>query len=187
MLLAPDAYAQDKPTLAFISVGYDGTAEADEKLRGYLTNEKNIPVNFKPEEKGYEAAIKSLVTWDAGNRNKGFFLARVTPYVFVVAEMQGAGFEVLGTYKSEVTKDTTYHAYFVVKKSDLRVDNPGLSDLIKYLDERETPARFIYHSKFSTSSYFLPSLYFQRNGVFSVEPFSTSGEFIPINSEKNRQ
>ena len=39
---------------------------------------------------------------------------------------------------------------------------------LKTLSEAERPARFIYHNKYSTSSYFLPSLLFRARRVFGL-------------------
>ena len=135
----------------------------------------------------YEDVIEVLYRND---RSKPF-LARATPYVYIVAELQGADLEVLATYTrrydSEAAREaadrqgsdgTTYHSYFVVNKErfdevvrpgSAERDDPTLPELMIYLRKlnRDSRPRFIYHSAFSTSSYFRPALFFREQRVFS--------------------
>ncbi|UCG88501.1 MAG: PhnD/SsuA/transferrin family substrate-binding protein, partial [Gemmatimonadota bacterium] len=113
--------------------------------------------------------------------DKGEFLARTTPYAFVAAEMLGADLEIIATYVSRATGSTTYHSYFVVNRERFP-DRPELANVVEYLRNLERPARFIYHNKFSTSSYLLPSLYFRDHGIFNM---AESTEYhTAIRSEK---
>ncbi len=190
--------AQNKANVTFLGVALDAeTKKADQKLLDYLRGE--FPVQFEKREMEYGVAINTLVQWDS--KKQGPVMARVTPYVFVAAELLGADLEIMATYLSRKTNRPTYHSYFVLHKSfGFRKDgfkdfvqqlsNPKeqAEELIKHLQKRETPARFIYHSKFSTSSYFLPSLYFKQKGVFSVFDNDQSNQkFIAIHSLKPDQ
>jgi ABC-type phosphate/phosphonate transport system substrate-binding protein len=160
--LASAGSAQD-PALTFIGVALDAdTARADEKLREYLRAKEGL--KFEPRDMEYGAAIDTLVDWNVTER--GPLIARVTPYVYVVAEMLGANLDILGTYASKRTQETTYQSYFVMHRAfGAKADD--LDALVKLLRSRATPARFAYHNKFSTSSYLLPSLYFRRMGIYS--------------------
>ena len=44
------------------------------------------------------------------------YLARITPYAYVAAEMLGAKLNILAVYKSAATHSTTYNSYFVVRR-----------------------------------------------------------------------
>ena len=116
------------------------------------------------EAQTYERMIRKLVEWKPED---GFYLARVTPYVFVAASMLGADFEILATYQNPAG-GRTYHSYFVVNRKAFTTQ-PTLDQLMQKLrDQQTTPAKFIYHDKFSTSSYFLPSLFFRSNDIYSM-------------------
>src|SRR6185503_20985701 len=60
-----------------------------------------------------DPAVYSVVV----QRDSVPYLARMTPYACVTAEMLGAHFEILATYKSNATGSTTYHSYFVVNRT----------------------------------------------------------------------
>jgi ABC-type phosphate/phosphonate transport system substrate-binding protein len=156
------ATAQEQVT--FIEVALDEeTRRADDKLRRYLSSEADVMVvQERPLE--YSVAIDRLANWDP---DKGDFLARVTPYAFVAAEMLGADMEIFATYVSRATGSTTYHSYFVVGREHFSY-RPELVNVVEYLRGRNEPARFIYHNKFSTSSYFLPALFFHSYGVYDM-------------------
>jgi ABC-type phosphate/phosphonate transport system substrate-binding protein len=97
------------------------------------------------------------------------YLVRMTPYAFVAAEMLGARLEVLATYESVATGTTTYQSYFVVnakKFQGFQANSDGIHD---YLRKLPKPARFVYHDKFSTSSYLLPALWFRSHQIFATE------------------
>ena len=180
-LIVSPAVAEDRANVTFLGVYLDpDTKKADEKLREYFR--KKAPLEFETQDMEYGAAISTLVQWDA--EKQGPLMARVTPYVYVAAEMMGADLDILGTYLSKKTGAITYHSYFVVNES-FEHEKDDLESFQRYLRERETPARFVFHDKFSTSSYFLPSLYFQKNGIFSVKSGAAVGKkFIAISSNK---
>jgi ABC-type phosphate/phosphonate transport system substrate-binding protein len=161
-LCVSQAIAQEQIT--FIEVALDEeTRRADEKLRRYLGREANLMfVQERPLE--YGAVINRLANW---NPDRGDFLARVTPYAFVAAEMLGADLEVFATYLSRATGSTTYHSYFVVGREQFPY-RPELANVVEYLRNLEEPASFIYHNKFSTSSYFLPALFFRSYGIYNM-------------------
>jgi ABC-type phosphate/phosphonate transport system substrate-binding protein len=153
--------------VAFVGVALDQeTRDADRLLQDYLQRSSNI--SFAPEELEYSQVIERLSNWTP---DQGLFVARTTPYVQVVAEMLGADMEVLATYVSEATGRTTYHSYFVMRKERLP-SNPTPADVVAFIAAQPERARFIYHSLFSTSSFFVPSLHFRANGVFHM-PEST--------------
>lgn len=153
--------------LAFIGVALDvETRQADRILQDYLR--RTAEVEFAPEELEYGRVIDRLADWDAAD---GHYLSRATPFVYVAAEMLGADFEVLATYVSTTTSHRIYNAYFVVNRRHFAAQ-PQLEELLRWLEQRREPAKFIYHSKFSTSSFFLPSLYFRSHGIFHM-PEST--------------
>jgi ABC-type phosphate/phosphonate transport system substrate-binding protein len=150
--------------VTFIEVALDEeTRRADDKLRRYLGREAGLM--FVPERPlEYSVAIDWLANWDS---DRGDFLARVTPYAFVAAEMLGADLEVFATYLSKATGSTTYHSYFVVGREQFPY-RPELANLVEYLRSLDDPANFIYHNKFSTSSYFLPALFFRSYGIYNM-------------------
>jgi hypothetical protein len=129
-----------------------------------------------PERLSYEAVINALL--DDVRRDKplaraGGVVARVTPYAFVVAEMRGAKIELLATCRSRSTASTITNAFMVVPQSSFPGAMPPtldqVFDRLKNLSDAERPARFVYHNKYSTSSYFLPSLLFRTRRVFGVD------------------
>lgn len=141
----------------------DATRRADAKLRRYLTEAADLTVDSEGSLE-YGAVVDRLSSW---NTARGQFVARITPYAFVAAEMLGADFEIIAAYVSRATGTTTNHAYFVVNRARFP-SKPELVDVVEYLQNLDRPARFIYHNKFSTSSYFLPSLYLRSNRIFSM-------------------
>lgn len=188
------AVCQQRTPIQFLSVAPDAdTKLADQKLLDYLRHK--VPVTFEKQEMGYESSIQTLMDWDP--EKQGPLLARVTPYAFVVAEMLGANMEIIGTYLNKNSNSVTGDSYFVVHKDfgyekaeapedfvrHLGDPKTQTKDFIEILKQRETPARFVYHSKFSTSSHFLPSLYFKKWGIFSLFTQSKSKQkFIAIHS-----
>ena len=165
LLTAISLCAADRVT--FVGVALDQeTREADRRLQDYL--QRSAEIRFAPEELEYGQVIERLADWDPA---EGVVIARTTPYVQVVAEMLGADLEILATYVSETTGRTTYYSYYVVRKEDLP-PNPTPADVISFVSAAPDRVRFTYHSLFSTSSFFLPSLNFRANGVFHM-PEST--------------
>ena len=160
-LLPSIATANERVT--FVGVALDTeTREADRRLQDYLV--RTADIRFAPEELEYGQVIQRLAGWDPKN---GVVLARATPYVQVVAEMLGADLEILATYVSKATGTTTYYSYYVARKGDLPL-NPRPSDVISLVANASERVRFTYHSLFSTSSFFLPSLHLRSNGVFHM-------------------
>ena len=202
-LSAGAMFAQE--TIHFI--GLDGSGEADRKLRLYLQDPtlkvadlKNPQLQFQTHTVAYDAAVRMLAE-EKGR--EGRYLAHMTPFALVAAEMLGANFEILATYNSkaiteseangvnQATPATIYSSYFVVNRKDIEnvlkpkkfEPAPSLADLSDYLRKRPKPAMFVYHDKFSTSSFLLPSLYFREQHVFDVHE-SGRGTLVPIHVER---
>lgn len=147
---------------------------------GRLANDQRLDLEIEYTGADYSQVINKLVS--AGRKP---YLARTTPYVFVVAEMLGAKMRVLAVYNSVATKTTTYNTYFVVSRRDF-AQPPSLSDLANFLKQKsseKTPAKFIYHNRFSTSSYFLPSWFFRERSVYSME--EPRSELVQIESTQS--
>jgi ABC-type phosphate/phosphonate transport system substrate-binding protein len=165
--------------MTFIGVrsGDSEAEEADEKVIHYLRSHASL--DLSKAFYNYETVVDKLAGWD---RADGAFLARTTPYVYVAAEMLGADIEILGTYQSRATQSTTYYSYFVVNRRDF-ASPPTLDDVVSYVKaDPGRRRRFIYHSKFSTSSYFLPSLFLRRHQIFNMERSTKS--LVAIRSER---
>lgn len=169
------AQQQVSPALDFLSVDPDDDYEqADKALCDYLGRGGGIRFERKPQT-DYWAGIRAVLD------HRGPYVARLTPYALVVAEMLGAKFEILATYLSKATRALTYHSYFVVKGSDGQITfskDPSLGEVGEFLARGQR--RFVFHDRFSTSSYFLPSLYFRRQSVFAFEPGERHGQLTPI-------
>ncbi|MGR9106379.1 MAG: PhnD/SsuA/transferrin family substrate-binding protein [Gammaproteobacteria bacterium] len=174
------ARAIEATPMTFVGVALDPeTQEADERLRQVF--QAKLRLKFENRDLEYSAAIQTLKNWNTGT--DGPLMARITPYVYVVAEMLGANLDILATYRSKKTGSNLYHAYFVVRKSEFA--GGDLDEFVQYLRRRERPARFIYHNKFSTSSFFLPSLYFLEKGIFSVRGQDENNRsYITIQAER---
>ncbi len=167
------AAADDR--VAFIGVALDTeTRDADRRLQTYL--ERRAGLSFAPEELEYGQVIDRLATW---NRNDGVFLARTTPYVQVVSEMLGADMEILATYTSDATGTTTYNSYLVARSEDLP-PNPTPADVVSLITGSPRRLRFVHHSLFSTSSFFLPSLHFRANHIFHMAEATESLAAIDV-------
>jgi ABC-type phosphate/phosphonate transport system substrate-binding protein len=156
--------AAAQSTITFLEVALDEeTRQADDKLRRYLGQKTGAAfVSERPLE--YSAVVNRLAGW---RPDKGYFVARTTPYAFVAAEMLGARLDGLATYVSTATGGTTYHAYFVVNRERF-TRTPELASVVDHLRTLGRPASFIYHSKFSTSSYFVPALFFRSHGIYNM-------------------
>jgi hypothetical protein len=119
------------------------------------------------------------------------YVARMTPYAYVAAEMLGAKLTILAVYRSTASTKTTYRSYFVARQDRFRkalkekapAGEPSLNDVVSYLKAFEPGARFVYHDRFSTSSYFMPSLYFRANDVVATNQSVTS-RVIPITVDR---
>jgi ABC-type phosphate/phosphonate transport system substrate-binding protein len=163
------SFAPANERVTFVGVALDQeTREADRRLQDYL--QRSADIRFAPEELEYGQVIERLASWDPAG---GVVVARTTPYVQVVSEMLGAELEILATYVSEATGMTTYHSYYVARKENLP-PNPRPADVISFAADAPDRVRFTYHSLFSTSSFFLPSLHFRANGVFHMEESTES-------------
>jgi ABC-type phosphate/phosphonate transport system substrate-binding protein len=172
-LVAASISANERVT--FVGVALDQeTREADRRLQDYL--QRSADIRFAPEELEYGQVIDRLADWDPSG---GVVLARTTPYVQVVSEMLGAELEILATYVSEATGKTIYHSYYVARKGELP-PNPRPADVISLVANASDRLRFTYHSLFSTSSFFLPSLHFRANGVFHMEESTESLAAIQV-------
>ena len=150
-------------TLTFAGVAVDAeTARADERLREYLRARDGL--RFEPRDLEHGAAVELLASWDA--RRQGPLLARVTPFVYLAAEMLGANLDVLGTAVSPRGPETTRLSHLVMRRgAGVRTADPEA--VLRWLRERTEPARFVYPHKFSTSGYVLPAAFFRRAGVFT--------------------
>ncbi len=165
----------------FIAVNLgDESRKADEKLAEYLNN--MVPtVYFVLELASYETVVESLANWSSDDA----FIARVTPYVYLAAEALGAELVPLASYESRATEDYTYRSYLVVRKKDLTTDQPNPEDVIKLisaLNAKKLRARFRFHSRFSTSSYYLPARFFLQHHVFNMD--EPAGTLRAIESRK---
>ena len=72
--------------------------------------------------------------------------------------------------KSVATDRMTYRSYVVVNRQryeGFSQDVAGVRAYLRMLRESNTDVEFIYHNRFSTSSYFLPSLFFRQNNISS--------------------
>ncbi len=162
--------------LTFVGVALDqDTRDADRKLQDYF--QRTAGVSFAPEDLEYQRVIDRLSGW---RPEEGPYLARTTPFVYVAAEMLGADFELLATYVSEATGQRFYHSYLVVRRQDFP-EPPSLGEIIRFLGAGRRK-RFVYHSRFSTSSFFLPSLVFRRNRVYHMAEATDS--LIAIDSTR---
>jgi len=177
ILLLVSAPLEAEDRLTFIGVALDmETRQADRKLQDYIYQKAGV--RFAPEELEYDRVIERLASW---KNEDGYFVARATPYVYVVAEMLGAQFEALATYVSSTTGNRTYHAYFVVNRRHFQRP-PDLTDVMRFLQQKPERPTFIFHSQFSTSSFFLPSLYFRSHKVFHMDESTES--LIAISSQR---
>ena len=197
------AAGQEEPSggkpITFLSIVQDDDAEkADVRLKRFLElavasgSTGQRVVRFGQEKMSYSEVIRRFAEREEREAGK-VYLARITPYAYVAAEMLGADLKILGIYRSAATGETTYRSYFVVRKdaleqySDWKPDRPATLEHVKmYLSERakSKTARFAYHDRFSTSSYFLPSLYFKSNGILAVDN-SINPNVIPIKVERS--
>ncbi len=166
------ASAQTPSPVRFVTVDQGADElKADEVLAHGLGRQ----LIGSPEQLSYEAVINALLDDARGDKplaRTGGVVARVTPYAFVIAELRGAKVELLATCLSRSTGKTTTNAFMVVPESPFAGATPTLEQVLihlKTLSDAERPARFIYHNKYSTSSYFLPSLLFRARRVFGLD------------------
>jgi ABC-type phosphate/phosphonate transport system substrate-binding protein len=164
LVVAAPHRVRGQTPLTFVAVSLDAdTRRADRKLQRYL--EPTASVVFVSElANEYGTVIDRLSTWKPGQEN---YIARVTPYALVAAELLGADLQVIATYVSRATGNTTYRSYFVVQRR-LFPYTPDLGNVPPFLRNTQQPRSFIYHNEFSTSSYFLPALYFRQHAVYDM-------------------
>ena len=170
ILMSAQAWAQQRIT--FVSVDPDDPyRQADAKLVALLQTASQQTLDPRPSQT-YGTAIRTVAEW---KKEGNPYIARLTPYACVAAEMLGAQFDILATYQSLATQSRTYHSYFVINREKYRATmqrelGPNLTELREYLAHLGSTSlpRFVYHDKFSTSSYFLPSLYFRAQRIFSM-------------------
>lgn len=162
--LALPAPAAGQTPVTFVGVVLDDEyRRADDKLRRYLGDSASLTFATEPASE-YGTVIDRLASWRA---DQGVYLARVTPYALVAAELLGADVQVLATYVSRATGQTTYASYLVVNR-DRFPGEPSLADVVRYVRDAAAAPTFCYHSEFSTSSYFLPAVYFRSNDIFDM-------------------
>lgn len=188
LVVTPPAAGQDEDAIPFISVAPDEDYEsADATLADYLQRATKITFSrTKPAD--YHKAIEEVVRRRDINSP---YVARLTPYACVVAELQGAKFEILATYSSRATKSQEnpkpaliYHSYFVVNASrpgSTFSASPGLREIDEFL--RTGPRVFLFHDKFSTSSYFIPLNHFRGQRVFQLEKGQPRGRLTPVEAQ----
>jgi ABC-type phosphate/phosphonate transport system substrate-binding protein len=150
---------------AGVTLNDEAYRQADDLLVKYLRVNTQLEMS-EEQPKSYGRMVRKLVDWKSTNEP---YIARVTPYVYVVAEMLGAQFEILATYKNK-SNGASYHSYFVVNRADFPGGPPkDAGEVMQFVKSRQKPATFVYHDKFSTSSYFLPALMFRHNHIFSMD------------------
>jgi ABC-type phosphate/phosphonate transport system substrate-binding protein len=179
---ATETAASSNPnSIAFLSIVADrDTAVADARLKRFLeravaedsTVTGQRPPRFDQRAMSYGDLIRALAEPEPGRG----YVGRITPYAYVAAEMLGAKLSILAVYRSTATTKTTYRSYFVARRDSFvkrlgkaSPGEPSLNDVVAYLKSFEpAPARFVYHDRFSTSSYFMPSLYFKSHDVVAA-------------------
>ena len=194
---APQSTASGQ--INFLSIVVDEeTAAADTRLRKFLekavadsspAGSAHRTVRFQQQTMPYGDVIRAFAEPDPGRG----YLARITPYAYVAAELLGAKLNILAVYQSAATHHTTYHSYFVVPKRGIQragrngsrtAASPRSRMSPTYLRSfKQAPAKFVYHDRFSTSSYFMPSLYFKSHDVFAMS-HSLNPHLIKIEVER---
>jgi ABC-type phosphate/phosphonate transport system substrate-binding protein len=141
------------------------TVEADRSLADYLRARLDRPVDPNNSFKTYEELIETLTG------RSDAYIARMTPYSYIAARMLGAEFNVLATYVSVATSKPTYRSYLVINRERFGTHDRTLDGVRRFLEEKSVtaPARFIFHDEFSTSSYFVPALWFRDHHIFATE------------------
>lgn len=177
-LFAAAAEAQ-KTNVQFLSVtrGKEDYSVPDGELADYLS--AHTSMNFT-ENISHPADYTALIDDLAGRGPEDKrYVARITPYAFIAAELQGAEFETLATYHSRATNAQIYNSYFVVNVKHPKYkkfsDPPTLPQVIDFLTTTERRT-FAYHDILSTSSYFVPAMFFREHLLFKMDPSVTSAE-----------
>ena len=162
--ITSEAFAQQDMPRALLAVSPSADyRQADDLLAQHLGRALGVDLRRDGGFSNYRDLIERVTTDDSG------YVARMTPYAFVAAQMLGARLEVLGTYESVVTRTTTYRSYLVLNAKRFEAFPPTVEGVYEYLKALKEPARFVYHDKFSTSSYLLPALWFRSHRIFATE------------------
>ncbi|HET7436972.1 MAG TPA: PhnD/SsuA/transferrin family substrate-binding protein [Thermoanaerobaculia bacterium] len=166
---------EQQVAIDYIAKSKDSGVEnpADEKLREYFATKGIILRAALPNN--YFLVIDQVLRAQRSNPPKPV-VARMTPFAFVAAELQGAHLEKLAAYRSGATNELTYHAYFAVRGQYRHKDGrlitfskqPTLREIDEFLTNSAARPKFGYHDKFSTSSYFLPWLHFRRENFYDI-------------------
>jgi ABC-type phosphate/phosphonate transport system substrate-binding protein len=189
LLLSPaaaHAQANQKP-IDFIAVEPNNLPQkADVELRDFLSHATGLIF----QRAGFDAYEKEIHA--VAHRHDGTpYVARMTPYAYVVAELTGADFDIVATYRSQ-RNTYTYHSYFVVRPeyADFAFSaEPTLQEVADFLSKAPSskpsrapalPRLFIYHDEFSASSYFVPSVFFRRQHIFNVPEAQRGPAVFPI-------
>ena len=102
----PATRAAAQHNVAFVTVALDPeTRKADDALAQYLQSKTALqfdpmPMDTRRRSGGSQAGSKAI----------NLYVARLTRYVYIAAEMLGANVEILGTYNSRATAATTYRS-----------------------------------------------------------------------------
>jgi ABC-type phosphate/phosphonate transport system substrate-binding protein len=159
--------ARSDPPIPFAGFPIDDdTIVADRLLATYLAQSLGRRFDYSNRYATYGDLVQELTI------RRDAYVARMTPYSFIAARMLGAEFEVLATYESATTHQTTYHSYFVVNAERFANRDrtlEGLKDFIRQRSGGSKPARFVFHDEFSTSGYFVPALWLRNNHVFATD------------------
>jgi ABC-type phosphate/phosphonate transport system substrate-binding protein len=192
LIVTPPAAGQEVDSIPFISVAPDAEYEqADKALITYLRRKTKLDL-FWARADDYHKAIDDVVPRE-GDLNPAY-VGRLTPYPCVAAELLGAKFEILATYSSRATKtkenpkSLTYYSYFVVnadRPGSTFSTNPSLREIDEFIKQR--PRTFLYHDKFSTSSYFIPLHYFRKQQIFLIDKKVSPGKLLTPILEKEAE
>lgn len=165
-VLMPALAAQDRPTFLTVDQG-SSEFQADQALVDHLGD----LIDGEPTSAAYEVVVADVIESDEP------IVARMTPYAYVAAQMQGADLDLIATYASKSSGGPTYRSYFVVPRKwfpsvqpEQAAETLRPADVVDYIrrsSARGKQLRFIYHKRLSTSSYFLPSLYLRSQRVFA--------------------
>jgi len=169
--------------VSFVTVDQGkGEFKGDQQLHIKLGN---LVKDGIPKKEKYGAVVDNAIM-----ENPGALIFRMTPYVYVASEMQGAKLDLIGTYKSRNTGNSTYNSYFVVRRDAFPEltggSSPTLTQVVDWLRDNSRngkPLRFLFHNRWSTSSYFLPSLYFRSQRIFAVPDREAGGSLTEDSDE----
>jgi ABC-type phosphate/phosphonate transport system substrate-binding protein len=195
------AHAQSESaadSLRFISFAPDGSdnRKADKALMEHLhqRTEKEYSATWAAND--YHQAILAVVGNDSGlasgddsEATLNQYVARLTPYPAVAAELLGANFKILATYQSKATGTYTYHSYLVVRTKDFKNVQPTAAQVAEYLISSPQPKTFVFNDKFSTSGYLLPLLFFRDHRIGSLQGGKSTDKLhhLEVRPELNKE